>query len=127
MIFFFENITSRYEIILTSLHNLFVSFQFIAEFRRFSINGNNVKTFEEFYAFLEKIHKLNEIPFLVGYTDPQGDLLPINNDDNYHKALTTAKPLLKLLVQRKGGCNLFTQVWAVSFKELISLCAAGSL
>ncbi|XP_072013589.1 partitioning defective protein 6-like [Amphiura filiformis] len=82
-----------------------VKSKFIAEFRRFSINGNNVPTFEEFYAFLEKIHKLNDIPFLVGYTDPQGDLLPINNDDNYRKALQSAKPVLKLLVQRQDESN----------------------
>ena len=31
-----------------------------------------------------------------------GDLLPINNDDNYHKAISTASPLLRLFLQRKG-------------------------
>ncbi|XP_022108754.1 partitioning defective 6 homolog beta-like [Acanthaster planci] len=72
-----------------------------AEFRRFSISHSEQATFEDFYTFLEKIHHLSKIPFLIGYTDPQGELLPINNDDNYHKALTMAKPLLRLIVQRK--------------------------
>ncbi|XP_038078782.1 partitioning defective 6 homolog alpha-like [Patiria miniata] len=72
-----------------------------AEFRRFSVSHTAQATFEDFYTFLEKIHQLSKIPFLIGYTDPQGELLPINNDDNYHKALTMAKPLLRLVVQRK--------------------------
>jgi len=40
---------------------------------------------------------------LVSYTDPKdGDLLPINNDDNYTVALQNARPLLRILLQRKG-------------------------
>jgi len=51
---------------------------------------------------VEKIHKLENIPFTTWYTDVHGDLLPINNDVNLSVALTTAKPLLRLFVQRKG-------------------------
>nr|XP_054749611.1 partitioning defective protein 6-like [Lytechinus pictus] len=72
-----------------------------AEFRRFTINPNKVATYEDFYAFLERMHHLGDIPFLVGYSDPQGDLLPINNDDNYLKALTSSKPPLKIVLQKK--------------------------
>lgn len=40
---------------------------------------------------------------LLSYIDPlDNDLLPINNDDNFGRALKTAKPLLRLIVQRKG-------------------------
>lgn len=43
---------------------------------------------------------------LLSYIDPQdNDLLPINNDDNFGRALKTAKPLLRLIVQRKGKLN----------------------
>lgn len=28
--------------------------------------------------------------------------MPINNDDNYHRALTHARPLLRIIVQKKG-------------------------
>ena len=38
----------------------------------------------------------------MGYADVHGDLLPINNDGNYHKAISTASPLLRLFLQRKG-------------------------
>lgn len=41
---------------------------------------------------------------LVGYADIHGDLLPINNDDNYHKAVSTANPLLRIFIQKKGEC-----------------------
>lgn len=44
---------------------------------------------------------------LLSYIDPQdNDLLPINNDDNFGRALKTAKPLLRLIVQRKGECEV---------------------
>ncbi|XP_071482333.1 partitioning defective 6 homolog beta-like [Diadema antillarum] len=76
-----------------------------AEFRRFTINPNKVATFEDFYTFLERMHRLNDVPFLVGYTDPQGDLLPINNDDNYLKALTSSKPPLRVVIQKKDEVN----------------------
>ena len=83
------------------------SFQFDAEFRRFSL-GKDVQNpkFDDFYKMLENMHRLANIPFLICYTDPNGDLLPINNDDNYKVALCSAKPMLRLLVQRKGRNNL---------------------
>ena len=43
------------------------------------------------------------VPFLISYIDPRdNDLLPINNDDNYHRALTTARPLMRIIIQKKG-------------------------
>ncbi|NXU55849.1 PAR6G protein, partial [Turnix velox] len=30
------------------------------------------------------------------------DLLPINNDDNYHKAVSSANPLLRVIIQKKA-------------------------
>lgn len=63
--------------------------------------------FEVFERTLEKIHFLRDIPFTITYTDIHGDLLPINNDDNFNLALSTAKPVLRILVQRKGKLNHF--------------------
>lgn len=52
---------------------------------------------------LETLHHLSDIPFVVSYTDPKdGDLLPLNNDDNLGIALQKAKPLLRVIIQRKG-------------------------
>lgn len=43
---------------------------------------------------------------LIWYTDPaDGDLLPINNDNNLARALLAAKPLLRITIQRKGEIN----------------------
>ena len=61
-----------------------------------------LKTFEEFHKHVQAIHKLQTIPFTTWYTDMHGDLLPINNDDNFLRAVTTARPLLRVFVQRKG-------------------------
>lgn len=40
---------------------------------------------------------------MLSYTDPKdGDLLPINNDDNLGRAVINARPLLRIIIQRKG-------------------------
>ncbi|GIY91738.1 partitioning defective 6 homolog beta [Caerostris extrusa] len=73
-----------------------------AEFRRFGLDRSELSSFEEFYNLIEKFHKLNETPFTICYTDPiHGDLLPINNDDNFARAINSAWPLLRLFVQKK--------------------------
>jgi len=74
-----------------------------AEFRRISVTKEKSITFEEFYAMLERLHNMKSTPFTIFYTDPKdGDLLPINNDDNFARALYTATPLLRIFLQRKG-------------------------
>lgn len=80
-----------------------VKSKFDAEFRRFSVNREKLTKFDDFNHLVEVIHGLPNIPFVIAYTDPKdGDLLPINNDDNFVRALTIAGPLLRLLVQKKG-------------------------
>jgi len=80
-----------------------VKSKFDAEFRRFSVNRGEAHTYEAFRTQLEKLHALGSEPFLISYTDPRdGDLLPINNDENFGRALKSARPLLRVLVQRKG-------------------------
>jgi len=82
---------------------LYVVLQFDAEFRRISLPKTDVGTYEQFRILIERLHKLIEVPFVLSYTDPKdGDLLPINNDDNLGRAVLTAKPLLRIIVQRKG-------------------------
>ncbi|CAI6364511.1 unnamed protein product [Macrosiphum euphorbiae] len=77
--------------------------KFDAEFRRISLPKTDVGTYEQFRILIERLHKLIEVPFVLSYTDPKdGDLLPINNDDNLGRAVLTAKPLLRIIVQRKG-------------------------
>lgn len=84
-------------------------FQFDAEFRRWSLKRSDTSKFEEFAKLVERLHQLNNMEFLVSYIDPRdNDLLPINNDDNYIRALSTAKPLLRVIVQRKGE-NIFSR------------------
>ncbi|XP_004430596.1 PREDICTED: partitioning defective 6 homolog beta [Ceratotherium simum simum] len=75
--------------------------KFGAEFRRFSLERSKPGKFEEFYGLLQHVHKIPNVDVLVGYADIHGDLLPINNDDNYHKAVSTANPLLRIFIQKK--------------------------
>ncbi|XP_034028025.1 partitioning defective 6 homolog beta isoform X2 [Thalassophryne amazonica] len=78
-----------------------VKSKFGAEFRRFSLDRSKPGRFDEFYGLLQHVHRIPNVDLLVGYADVHGDLLPINNDDNYHKAISTATPLLRLFLQRK--------------------------
>lgn len=89
-----------------------VKSKFDAEFRRFSIDRAKLRTFEEFERLLEQLHikhgdnpdaKHTSVPFMISYIDPKdNDLLPINNTDNFLRALHNARPLLRLVIQRQG-------------------------
>lgn len=80
-----------------------VKSKFDAEFRRFSLERDHTARFEEFRSLLERLHRLKDTAFLVSYLDPNDqDLLPINNDENLRRALVNAKPLLRVIIQRKG-------------------------
>ncbi|KAJ8273295.1 hypothetical protein GJAV_G00099930 [Gymnothorax javanicus] len=72
-----------------------------AEFRRFSVDRFKPGKFEEFYKLILNIHQINNMEVMIGYADIHGDLLPINNDDNYCKAVSTAHPLLRIFIQRQ--------------------------
>jgi len=96
-----------------------VKSKFDSEFRRFSLDRGRYPTFEHFERLLEELHVLGPLrgrggqneddagssatPFVISYTDPKdGDQLPINNTDNYLRALSSARPLLRLHLQRPG-------------------------
>lgn len=97
---------SRNKIVMKSLldtNKVEVKSKFDAEFRRISVDRNAPVKFEEFRALIERLHRLKDISFLLSYIDPSDhDLLPINNDDNLRRALLNAKPLLRVIIQRKG-------------------------
>lgn len=78
--------------------------QFDADIIRFSINRNEAISYEDFKKLLAERHDIGpDLSFLIWYTDPtDGDLLPINNDNNLARALLAAKPLLRICIQRKG-------------------------
>jgi partitioning defective protein 6 len=60
-------------------------------------------SFDEFYSTVERYHKLNGVPFVISYIDPRdNDLLPINNDDNFQRALSIVRPLFRLIISKKG-------------------------
>ncbi|KAM7384314.1 hypothetical protein PAMA_011589 [Pampus argenteus] len=72
-----------------------------AEFRRFSVDRVKPGKFEEFYKLILHIHRIANMEVMIGYADVHGDLLPINNDDNFCKAVSTAHPLLRIFIQRQ--------------------------
>ncbi|XP_014903333.1 par-6 family cell polarity regulator gamma b isoform X2 [Poecilia latipinna] len=79
-----------------------------AEFRRFSVNRVKPGKFEEFYKLILHIHRLANIEVMIGYADTHGDFLPINNDENFSKAVDSAHPLLRVFVQRREEVDYTT-------------------
>ncbi len=104
---------------LTNLNNqlvLEVKSKYDAEFRRFGLNRQSIKKFEEFYHLVEGLHGLNGIQFNICYTDRDGDLLPINNDNNLCRVLNVTTGVLRLIIQRKGECyNTGGQMYSNSY------------
>ncbi|KAM4614579.1 partitioning defective 6 homolog alpha [Discoglossus pictus] len=93
---------AKHHRVYRSLGNVIeVKSKFDAEYRRFALTPSNAGDFQEFYQLLQTVHRIPCMDILLGYTDIHGDLLPINNDDNYHKALSSANPLLRVIIQRK--------------------------
>ncbi|KAK7081453.1 Partitioning defective 6 beta [Halocaridina rubra] len=81
-----------------------VKSKFAAEFRRFSVERDKYDKLDDFRSLVEELHKLASIAFVLSYTDPtDGGLLPINNDDNFRKALQRARPVLRIIIQHKGS------------------------
>ncbi|KAJ8288161.1 hypothetical protein COCON_G00008200 [Conger conger] len=78
-----------------------VKSKFGAEFRRFSMDRSKPGKFQEFYTLVLTLHQLTNLEVMIGYADVHGDLLPINNDDNFCKAVTSAHPLLRVFIQRQ--------------------------
>lgn len=98
------------------------------EFRRYALNREYVQSFDTFYQKVEQFHHLSAIPFVIFYTDSEGSYLPINNDDNLAKAISSAKhiildnnklfptkrPFLKLFLEKK---DIFLDHYNGSFKK----------
>ncbi|KAM8892287.1 partitioning defective 6 homolog alpha [Spinachia spinachia] len=80
-----------------------VKSKFEAEYRRFALKRNGPGGFQEFYRLLQTVHRVPGADVLLGYADVHGDLLPINNDDNFHKAVSAANPLLRIIITKKEG------------------------
>ncbi|PAV74400.1 hypothetical protein WR25_07954 [Diploscapter pachys] len=77
--------------------------KFDAEWRRFSLSTTNGPvTYEQFRKLIERLHHLENVQFTLCYTSNSGDLLPITNDENLRKSFESARPVLRLLIQRKG-------------------------
>jgi partitioning defective protein 6 len=79
--------------------------KFAAEFRRFSLDGSKYASFDLFRSLVAAVHQLQDSSsdFHIFYVDPKDDdLLPITNTDNYLRALQSARPLLRVVIQRQG-------------------------
>lgn len=87
-----------------SLHYFHIHFslQYGAEFRRFSLDRREPGRYKDFHRLIGRLHHLWQMDVLIGYADVQGELLPINNDDNFCKAVTSTQSLLRIFIQLQG-------------------------
>ncbi|XP_062848018.1 par-6 family cell polarity regulator gamma a [Trichomycterus rosablanca] len=76
-----------------------VKSKFGAEFRRFSLDRYEPGKCKDFRQFILSLHQLYYTEVFISYADLHGDLLPINNDENFCKAVSTAQPLLRIFIQ----------------------------
>lgn len=79
-----------------------VKSKFLAEFRRFHVDPEQDR-FEDLFHRVESLHQIHHFDFIVTYTDPiHGDLLPINNDENFAKAKKScASSILRIYIHKK--------------------------
>lgn len=85
--------------------------------------------YEDFNKMLAQKHNIGpDLNFLIWYTDPtDGDLLPINNDNNLARALLATKSLLRIFIQRKGdGLEDINGYGTIKPKNLISSILGGT-
>ncbi|KAK5621100.1 Partitioning defective 6 alpha [Crenichthys baileyi] len=86
-----------------------VKSKFEAEYRRFGLKKNGFGGFQEFCHLLQNIHHIHGVDVFLEYADIHGDLLPINNDENFHKAVSSANPILRIIITKKeGDSNIYT-------------------
>ena len=79
--------------------------QFEFEFRRFTVNRQELTEYDKFSSLIRESHRLpDDMQFTVSYTDPRTkDHLPITNNDNLLKAFLTAMPFLRIIIYRERG------------------------
>lgn len=63
------------------------------EFRRYAVQRQEINRFEDFFKKVDALHQLQGATFNLYYSDQDGELLPINNDDNLAKAIDTTTRL----------------------------------
>uniref|UniRef100_A0A8C3RYB7 Par-6 family cell polarity regulator gamma n=1 Tax=Chelydra serpentina TaxID=8475 RepID=A0A8C3RYB7_CHESE len=108
-----------------------VKSKFGAEFRRFCLDRYKPGKFEDFYKLILHIHHISSMEVMIGYADVHGDLLPINNDDNFFKAVSSANPLLRVFIQRQGqrweehAGGTTTALWPIGQSEETAVTWAG--
>ncbi|CAM4686536.1 unnamed protein product, partial [Caretta caretta] len=69
--------------------------EFDAEFHHFAMKRSSVGGFQEFYQLIQTVHQIPCVDVLLGYMD-----IAAHNNDNYHKALSSANPLLRIIIQK---------------------------
>lgn len=82
------------------------------EFRRYALRLGDVQSFDNLYEKIESFHQLSAIPFVIFYTDPEDCLLPINNDDNLAKAISSAR--LITLYNNNQPARRFLKIFIVA-------------
>ncbi|CAB4063979.1 PARD6 [Lepeophtheirus salmonis] len=110
-----------------------VKSKFDAEFRRFSLDRSKYPSFESFHSRVQSLHLLDKVPFTIAFIDPKdNDLLPINNTDNYQRALFEKsllhsrseglhRPLLSILAHNPSPRSLISISRPSEFRQVSAI------
>lgn len=63
------------------------------EYRRYAVCRDNIAKFDDFFAKIQSMHHLQGTEFAIYYLDQDGEMLPINNDDNLARAIDATNRL----------------------------------
>ncbi|KAL5263308.1 hypothetical protein ACHWQZ_G008628 [Mnemiopsis leidyi] len=80
------------------------------DIRRYSIEKDQITSLEDFLAIVTNIHRIPEKTVLISYTDPiEKDELPITNNNNLEKAISTSKSMLRVHLFKESDADLMYQ------------------
>lgn len=87
-----------------------VKSRFYNDIRRYTIEKDHVSSLEDFLSILITIHRIPEKSVLISYTDPiEKDELPITNNNNLQKAISTSKSMLRVQLYKETDADMMYQ------------------
>jgi len=80
------------------------------DIRRYSVQKEAISTLDEFIEMITESHRIVNKQVLISYTDPiEKDELPITNDNNLRKAISTSKNMLRVQIFKHSDADMMYQ------------------
>jgi len=87
-----------------------VKSKYYEDIRRYTIAKEKVGTLEDFIIYVTDMHRITDKCVLISYTDPiEKDELPITNNNNLQKAISSSKSMLRVQLYKQADADLMYQ------------------